>query len=167
MTAHLDTHRPPYRLSTDPALLDLDVIHGFLSTCYWSPGIARSRVARAIEHSLCFGLYDTRAARPAASAGAQGPPAQVGFARVVTDRASFAYLCDVFVLEAHRGQGLSKFMMEAVVSHPDLRGLRRFCLMTRDAHRLYAQFGFQPMPDPTRYMELVDRTSFRTEVNQP
>jgi GNAT superfamily N-acetyltransferase len=165
MPDHFDDRRPPYRLSTDPTLLDYDVIHAFLSTCYWSPGIARSRVIRAIEHSLCFGIYDTRSARPAAWSGAEGLPAQVGFARVVTDHATFAYLCDVFVLPEHRGHGLSKWMMAAVMLQPEVRGVRRFCLMTRDAHALYAQFGFAPCADPSRYMERVDREGYRLEVD--
>lgn len=91
-----------------------------------------------------------------------GATAQVGFARIITDFASYAYLCDVFILESHRGQGLSKWLMEFIIAHPDLKGLRRFCLMTRDAHGLYAQFGFAPMPDPSRYMERVDRESYKT-----
>ncbi len=145
------------QVSTDPSLLDLGVIHGFLSTCYWSPGIARERVERAIRNSMCFGVYDTDQPRT----GDPSKPSQVGFARVITDRATYAYLCDVFVLESQRGRGASKLLMRTVVEHPDLQGLRRFCLMTRDAHGLYAQFGFGPTPDPTRYMERVDRESYR------
>ena len=89
-------------------------------------------------------------------------PAQVGFARIITDFASYAYLCDVYVLESHRGRGLSKWLMEVIIAHPDLQGLRRFCLMTRDAHGLYAQFGFTPMTDPSRYMERIDRESYKS-----
>ena len=161
---HFTDRRPPFLLSTDPTLLDLDVIHGFLKDCYWSPGLARSRLAKAIEHSLCFGVYDTAALRTGGWSGAQGLPAQVGFARVVTDRATYAYLCDVFILEPFRGKGLSKWMMAAVQIQPDLRGLRRFCLMTRDAHGLYARHGFKPMADPSRYMEILDRESYQQEV---
>lgn len=144
-----------FLVSTDPGLLDIDVIHGFLSNCYWSPGIHRARVERAIANSLNFAVYDTSSPRP------DGPPAQVGFARVVTDKASFAYLADVFILEAYRGRGLSKRLMDAIVAHPDLQGLRRFCLLTRDAHALYAKYGFAPLPDPGRYMERIDRESYR------
>lgn len=146
-----------FTISTDPSLLDLDVIHGFLSTCYWSPGIARERLERAIAHSLCFGVYDTDEAR----AGDPTKPSQIGFARVVTDHATYAYLCDVFVLESHRGRGASKLLMRTIIEHPDLRGLRRFCLMTRDAHGLYSQFGFVACADPTRYMERLDRESYK------
>jgi ribosomal protein S18 acetylase RimI-like enzyme len=165
MPDHLEDHRPPYRLSTDPTLLDLDTIHGYLARSYWSPGIARSRVVKAIECSICFGVYDPRSPRPAQWSGSVGLPAQVAFARVVTDRASFAYLCDVFVLEDHRGQGLSKWLMATILIHPDLRGLRRFCLLTRDAHALYAQHGFKPMPNPDAYMECTDRESYKQELD--
>lgn len=144
-----------FLVSTDSSLLDLDLIHAFLSTCYWSPGIHRSRVERAIANSLNFGGYIVGASRP------DGRPAQAGFARVVTDKASFAYLCDVFVLEAYRGRGLSKRLMEAIVAHPDLRGLRRFCLLTRDAQGLYTRYGFAPLPDHGRYLERIDRESHR------
>jgi len=146
----------PFTISSDPSLLDVDVIHGFLATCYWSPGIARERVERAVTNSLCFGVYDASSTRAGSHL-----PAQVGFARVVTDRASFAYLCDVFVLDSHRGRGLSKALMRAVLDHPDVQGVRRFCLLTRDAHGLYARFGFAPMEDPTRFMEIIDRESYK------
>ena len=127
-------------VSTDPACLDLDVIYGFLSKCYWAEGIPREVVARSIEHSLCFGVYDGKA--------------QVGFARVVSDFATIAYLGDVFVLEPYRGSGLSKWLMECVMQHPALQGLRRWILLTRDAHELYARFGFTALRTPERYMEL-------------
>jgi GNAT superfamily N-acetyltransferase len=120
--------------------LDLGVVHGFLSTSYWSPGLPIDVLRRAIAGSLCFGLYHGNA--------------QVGFARVVTDKATFAYLCDVFVLEEHRGKKLGRWLMESVASHPDLQGLRRFVLVTRDAHGLYDQFGFRPLSRPEGYMEL-------------
>jgi GNAT superfamily N-acetyltransferase len=129
-----------YDISTDPSRLDLDAIHEFLSRSYWSPGIAKDTVARAIAHSLCFGVYRDGA--------------QVGFARVITDRTTFAYLSDVYVLEAHRGQGLSKRLVERIRAHPDLQGLRRMMLATRDAHGLYAQFGFRPLAIPERFMEV-------------
>jgi GNAT superfamily N-acetyltransferase len=118
----------------------LGTVHGFLSTSYWSPGLPIEVLRRAIAGSLCFGLYHGNA--------------QVGFARVVTDKATFAYLCDVFVLEEHRGKKLGRWLMESVASHPDLQGLRRFVLVTRDAHGLYEQFGFRPLSRPEGYMEL-------------
>ena len=115
-------------VSTERARLDVGAIHAFLTRSYWAAGISRERVARSLERSLCFGLYDG--------------PTQIGFARVVTDGATFAYLCDVFVLEAYRGSGLGKRLLAAVRVHPNLADLRRFVLWTRDAHELYAQFGF-------------------------
>jgi len=130
-----------YEISTDPARLDVDAIHAFLTQSYWSPGIPRTTVARAIANSLCFGVFW------------QGQ--QVGFARMVTDKTTFAYLCDVYVLEAHRGHGVSKQLMEHVMQHPDLQGLRRMMLATRDAHGLYAQFGFTPLSAPDRIMEVL------------
>jgi GNAT superfamily N-acetyltransferase len=129
-----------YEISTDPARLDVDAIHAFLTQSYWSPGIPRATVARAIANSLCFGVFW------------QGQ--QVGFARMVTDKTTFAYLCDVYVLEAHRGRGVSKQLMAHVMKHPDLQGLRRMMLATRDAHGLYAQFGFTPLSAPDRIMEV-------------
>lgn len=147
-----------YVVSADKSLLDVEAIYAFLSTCYWSPGIARERVERAIANSLCFGAYDTSTPRGVTG----GLFAQVGFARVVTDRASFAYLCDVFVLESHRGGGVGKLLMETIMAEPAIRGVRCFSLKTRDAHGLYKQFGFAPMPDPSRYMEIVDRETYKT-----
>ena len=129
-----------YEISTDPARLDIDAIHAFLTQSYWSPGIPRATVARAIANSLCFGAFW------------QGQ--QVGFARVVTDKTTFAYLCDVYVLEAHRGHGLSKQLMDHVVKHPDLQGLRRMMLATRDAHGLYAKYGFKALAAPDVMMEV-------------
>lgn len=128
-----------YDISTDPSRLQLDSIHAFLTRSYWSPGIPKDVVARGIANSMCFGLY-------------QGE-AQVGFARVITDNATFAYLADVYVVEAHRGQGLSKRLVEQILAHPELTGLRRFLLATSDAHGLYAQFGFKPLAVPDRMME--------------
>jgi N-acetylglutamate synthase-like GNAT family acetyltransferase len=139
----VEHRRGDYVISTDRACLDLDVIHGFLTDCYWAKGISRELVARSIQHSLCFGIYEH---------GAR----QVGFARVISDYATFAYIGDVFVLESHRGRGLSKWMMECIVQHPLLQGLRRWVLLTRDAHGLYSKFGFTPLEKPDRYMELHD-----------
>jgi GNAT superfamily N-acetyltransferase len=140
MRSELKPDRDLYSISCDRDKLDLGVVHGFLSTSYWSPGLPIDVLRRAIAGSLCFGLYHGNA--------------QVGFARVVTDKATFAYLCDVFVLEEHRGKKLGRWLMESVASHPDLQGLRRFVLVTRDAHGLYDQFGFRPLSRPEGYMEL-------------
>jgi GNAT superfamily N-acetyltransferase len=135
----LEWRRGKYFICTDEARLDLDLIHRFLSEeAYWSPGVEREVVERSIANSICFGLY--------------GPAGQVGFARVVTDRAAFAYLADVFVLLEYRGRGLGKWLVETVLSHPDLQGLRRFFLGTADAHSLYERYGFRPI-DATRMME--------------
>jgi len=129
-----------YLISDDPSRVDVDAIHAFLRESYWAANIPREIVARSVQHSLCLGVYD-----------AQG--AQVGLARVISDYATFAYLCDVYVLEPHRGHGLGKALMQAVTSHPRLQGLRRFTLGTRDAHGLYAQFGFGPPSAPQNRME--------------
>lgn len=134
----MDWHRDEYVISTDPARLDREAIWRFLRTAYWSPGVARDVVERAIENSLVFGLYS-----PSAE--------QAGFARVVTDRARFAWLADVFVLGAHRGMGLGVWLVNTVLAHPDLETVR-FVLGTADAHGLYERFGFRAV-DPTRMME--------------
>ena len=132
--------REPYRISTDPALLNLDLIHRFLANeSYWAKGITRELVERSIRHSLNFGLYHAEA--------------QIGFARVVTDYATYAYLNDVFVLAEHRGQGLGVWLMECVVAHPELQTLLRFGLATRDAQSLYAKVGFTQLVYPERHME--------------
>jgi GNAT superfamily N-acetyltransferase len=132
-----------YEVSDDAKRLDLDVIHGYLTRSYWSPGVPREIVERAVANSFCFGVY-----------GSSG--AQVGFARLVTDRATYAYLADVFILEEHRGKGLSKKLMEAIIAHSDLQGLRRWSLATRDAHELYGRYGFTPIANPDRLMERHD-----------
>lgn len=129
-------------VDTDPDRLDLAVVHGFLTTSYWARGIPLAVVRESVRHSLCFGLYD----------GEQ----QVGFARVISDRATFAYLADVFVLESHRGRGLGRLLMTAVIDHPELQGLRRWMLATRDAHALYARFGFTPLAAPEIFMQRHD-----------
>ena len=131
-----------YEISTDQDRLDVDLVFRFLSEeSYWSPGIPRAVVERSINNSMCFGVY-------------QGE-VQVGFARIVTDKATFALVADVFILEAHRGKGLSKWLMQVVLEHPDLQGLRRLLLLTSDAHSLYAQFGFTEIGNPGRFMELL------------
>jgi GNAT superfamily N-acetyltransferase len=138
---HPEWHRDGYTISSDPARLDLGVIHEFLSTCYWAEGIPLEMVRKSIEHSINFGVYHDASA------------SQVGYARVITDRATFGYLGDVFVIEDHRGRGLSKFLMECIDAHPELGGFRRWVLLTRDAHALYRQFGWAPVVNPDRYME--------------
>jgi GNAT superfamily N-acetyltransferase len=157
----IESQRGEFVISTDPARLDLEVIHGFLTNCYWAKGISREIVARSIEHSLCFGIYHDAAGKSPLkpTPGLSGAPnsiraSQVGFARVISDSATVAYLGDVFVLDAYRGRGLGKWMMECIMRHPSLRGLRRWILLTRDAHGLYSQFGFTPVKAPERYMEL-------------
>jgi GNAT superfamily N-acetyltransferase len=129
-----------FEISTDPARIDLRAVHEFLANSYWARGIPLETVQRSIENSLCFGIY-------------QGNR-QIGFARVVTDRATFAYLADVFVLPDYRGRGLSRWLMECIIAHPDLQGLRRWMLATQDAHGLYRQFGFSPLKAPERWMEI-------------
>jgi GNAT superfamily N-acetyltransferase len=132
-----------YEISTDRDRLDVDYIHAFLTTSYWSPGVSREIVERAIAGSMCFGLY--------APDGAQA-----GFARVVTDHATFAYLADVFVGEEHRGRGLGVWLVRTVLEHPDLQGLRRWMLATADAHDLYSRFGFERLDDLYMAMRPAD-----------
>lgn len=135
-------------IDTDTSRLDVALIHAFLAEqSYWAANVPREVVQRAIDHSLCFGVYE----------GGR----QVGFARVITDRATFAYLADVFIVESHRGRGLSKKLMDAIVAHPDLQGLRRWMLATRDAHALYAQYGFRPLAAAERVMERHDPDVYR------
>jgi len=131
-----------YTISTDQSRFDVEMIYTFLTACYWAEGIPRDVVQRSIENALCFGIFEG--------------DAQVGFARVITDRATYAYIGDLFVLESHRGQGLSKRLMQAIIEHPELQGLRRWSLVTSDAHSLYEQFGFTALARPQDYMELHD-----------
>jgi len=141
--AIVEYERPGYRISTDSGAMDIDAVHAYLARSYWAREIPKELVAKSIRGSLCFGLFsDDR---------------QIGFARVVTDRATFAYLCDVYLLEPFRGQGLAKWMMDAVVAHPDLQGLRRFVLATRDAHGLYERYGFTSLARPEIFMEINRR----------
>jgi GNAT superfamily N-acetyltransferase len=138
-----------YEISTDASRLDVAAIHAYLARSYWSPGIPFEIVARAVRHSLCFGAYERTSGK------------QVGFARVVTDHATFAYLCDVYVLEEHRGQGLGKTLMAAAMAHPALSGARRVMLATRDAHGLYRQNGFADTSGNTNLMEIVRPDIYR------
>jgi GNAT superfamily N-acetyltransferase len=133
-----EEQRGQYTVSADPARMDLNVIHGYLARAYWCEEVPREIIERAVRNSLCFGLFER--------------DQQVGFVRVVTDYATFAYLCDVFVLESHQGQGLGTWLMQCVVAHPALQGLR-WHLTTRDAHSLYRKVGFVPLSKPERHME--------------
>jgi GNAT superfamily N-acetyltransferase len=133
--------RDGFLISTDPAKLQPDEIFAYLSRSYWAKGRKRETILKSLPRSLCFGLYlDGR---------------QIGFARVVSDFATFAYLCDVYVLEEYQGRGLGKWLVSAVMAHPELQGLRRWMLATRDAHALYRQFGFTELKAPERWMEIV------------
>ncbi len=143
----MEVTRETFSISDDAARLDRGAIQRFLAGSYWAPGIPRDVVDRSIEGSLCFGVYE----------GA----AQVGFARVVSDFATFAYVADVFVLESHRGRGLALWLMQTIRAHPRLQGIRRWNLVTRDAHALYRKVGFRDVEFPDRYMESVDRDIYR------
>jgi GNAT superfamily N-acetyltransferase len=138
----VEHNRGEYTLSDDPARIDAVAVHAYLTRSYWAEGISLNLVKRCVAGSVCFGVY-------------HATDGQVGFARIVTDRATFGYLCDVYVLEGHRRRGLSKWMMVSVMAHPDLQGLRRFVLVTQDAHELYRQFGFAAPTHPERYMDIA------------
>ena len=140
----MEYKRDNFSISDDPVKLDIDAICDFLSRAYWADTRPREVIEKSIQFSLNFGVYDGEK--------------QIGYARVVTDRAIFAYLCDVFIHEDYRGQDLGKWMMECVMSHPDLQSMKRWCLLTRDAHGLYRQFGFTELNDPSRWMEKLDPT---------
>lgn len=143
MDIHLTHTLGSYLISDDPDRLDLQAIHASLRRSYWSEGIPFEVVERAVRGSLCIGAYEMTGA-------------QIGLTRFISDYATFCYVCDVYVLEAHRGRGLSKAMMDMAVKHPKLQGLRRWNLVTQDAHGLYSQFGFVPPARIDRYMERVD-----------
>src|SRR4051794_28326223 len=134
----MEWHQGEYTITTAKSRIDINAVHHYLTNSYWAAGIPRETVERSINGSLCFSML-------------QGDQ-QVGFARVITDEATFAYLADVFVLEGHRGKGLSKWLMQTIISYPSLQGLRRFMLATRDAHGLYAQYGFTPLNNAERWM---------------
>lgn len=131
-----------FEISTDPSRIDFPFVHRFLTNSYWAKGVPLELLRRAIRHSLCFGVYEGQR--------------QIGFARAITDRATFAYVADVFLIEPYRGRGLSKWLMECMKAHPDLHGLRRWALVTRDAHGLYQKFGFTQLENPDRWMEIHD-----------
>lgn len=130
-----------YRISTDINEMDFDVIYQFISTSYWAHGIPKATMRKAIENAFCFAIFDS-------------DNNQIGFARLITDRATFAYLADVFIIEAHRNKGLSKQLVSEIIDHPELQGLRRIMLATRDAHGLYQQFGFEPINAPEMLMQI-------------
>jgi GNAT superfamily N-acetyltransferase len=138
----MDHRKGDFTISSDKTRLDLDVIHGFLSTSYWAAGRSVETIRRSIEHSIPFGVYK----------GEQ----QVGFARVITDHATFAWIADVFILDPFRGQGLGKWLMEVILSDPQLQGFRRWVLATKDAQELYRRFGFSELKIPERWMERPD-----------
>jgi GNAT superfamily N-acetyltransferase len=141
MSQPLTVQRDGYTISTDPSRLDVDAIHAYLTRSYWATGIPRATVARSLLHSVAYGLY--------APDGAQ-----VGFTRVISDWTTYAYLCDVYVLEAERGHGLGVWLVETVLAHPELQGIRRLSLTTRDAHGLYEKFGFSR----TEFGRFMDKT---------
>ena len=132
-------------ISTDPGRLDLDAMTEMLSRSYWAAGRSRGTIARTVEHSLVFGVY--------------ADPRQIGMARVVSDYTTFAYLCDVFVHEDFRGQGVGKWLVETILAYPDLQGLRRWMLATQDAHGLYKQYGFTPLVNVECWMEIFKPAS--------
>ncbi|RTD94651.1 N-acetyltransferase [Variovorax atrisoli] len=142
-----------YEISIDPARLDLSAIHAFLTQAYWSLGVPLATVAKAVQNSVCVGAY----------LGQE----QIGFARAITDGATFAYFADVYVLEGHRGSGLSRRMMEELTAHPELQGLRRMLLVTRDAHGLYEKFGFKRLSAPDRFMELHKPNAYSPQPSTP
>ena len=148
MISPREWNRDGYLVSSDSVRLQLDVIHTFLAQSYWAKEIPREIVARSIEGSIAFGLYQGRQ--------------QIGFARVITDRATFAYIADVFVLTPHRGRGLARWMMEFILSTPELQGLRRWLLVTREAHALYRSVGFSPVARPEGFMEISHHDIYRS-----
>lgn len=148
----MEWHRDEFTISDDPARVDREATYAFLSNSYWSSGIPRDVFERSLRNAMNFSVWHEPPA---------GPRAQVGFARVVSDRATVAYLGDVYVLEAHRGRGLSKWLMEVIAGHPELQGLRRWILLTRDAHGLYRKVGFTPLASPDRWMEKWDPEVYR------
>ena len=138
----MDLIKDGFSISMEKEKMDIDLIHSFLNRTYWAEGISKEIIRRSIEGSMCFGVLEN--------------DKQVGFARMITDKATFAYLADVFIIEEYRGRGLSKWLMQVIMSHPDLQGLRRMILATKDAHGLYKQFGFTPLINVDRWMHILD-----------
>ena len=143
--------RSEYSISTDVNQLDLTVIHQFLANTYWAKDIPFTVLQHSIQNSLVFGIYKDKQ--------------QIGFGRVITDYSTFAYIADVFVLESFRGEGLGKWLIETIISHPELRGLRRWLLVTKDAHELYQKVGFNEIKNPSRFMEIVDLDVYKKTFN--
>ena len=137
----MEVHKDKFTISTDPQRLDINAINDFLTRAYWASGRPRERTERALANSLVFGLYDGEK--------------QIGLARIISDYAVFAYLCDVFIHEDYRAHGLGKWLIETVMAHPDLQGLRRWMLATNDAHGLYRQFGWEELRNPENWMQIL------------
>ena len=154
MDTYLSQTVGPYIVSDDPARLDLEAMHAYLQRAYWSEQIPYEVLERAVRGSLCIGAYTTSGA-------------QVGLARFISDYATFCYVCDVYVLEEHRGHGLSKAMMAMAIGHPKLQGLRRWVLVTKDAHGLYRQFGFTQVAQIERYMERAVPDIYKRSITPP
>ena len=144
MSQFIEVKRDNFTISTDPSRLDIDAIADMLTRAYWASGRPRETTVKAIPNSLVFGVYDG--------------DKQIGLARIISDYAVFAYLCDVIIHEDYRARGLGKWLMETVKSHPDLQGLRRWVLATHDAHQLYKQYGFTPLERPNYWMEIIKRS---------
>jgi N-acetylglutamate synthase-like GNAT family acetyltransferase len=144
----MNWQKDEFTITTDKTKLDIAVIHSFLTRSYWATGISSALVQRSIDGSLCFGVFQGNA--------------QIGFARVITDFATFGYLADVFILEEYRGKGLSKWLMEVILDHPELQGFRRLLLATRDAHGLYRQYGFTALPHPEIWMQIHHPEVYKT-----
>lgn len=138
-----ELRKDQYLISTDKTLLKKALIHEFLTKSYWAKGISQNIVEKTIENSLCFGVYKNIE--------------QVGYARIITDYTTFGYIADVFIIESHRKKGLSKWLMRAILDHPELQGFRRWMLATKDAHSLYEQFGFTSLKNPGQFMELHNK----------
>ncbi len=144
----MNWQKDDFTITTDKSKMDIDIIHGYLSRSYWAQGVPRAIIQKSIEGALCFAvLHGSR---------------QVGFARVITDKATFGYLSDVFILEEYRGKGLSKWLMEIILGHPELQNFRRFLLSTRDAHGLYRQFGFKDLVSPENWMQVYNPEVYKT-----
>ena len=148
---NVEYERDNFSISSDKARLQIDMIYQFLTKSYWAKGIPLPIVRKSIQHSLCFGVY----------AGKRDGEKQIGFGRVITDRATFAYIADIFILDPYRGRGLSKWLMECIMAHPDLQDLRGWMLATRDAHGLYRQFGFETLTNPERIMAIRNPDVYR------
>ena len=136
-----------FTITTEKEKFDVEFIHSFLTRSYWAEGISKEVIERSIEGALCFGLFEN--------------DKQIGFARMITDKATFAYLADVFIIEEYRGRGLSKWLMEVIMSHPSLQGLRRMMLATKDAHGLYEKFGFTALNNVDRWMQINDPNIYK------